>query len=139
MPYFKPFILITMEDLQGTSKRVVLKRIKIPVTAANTLIEQQITLENKVTRVIGITATSTDDDAITTLTQRLEINGLEVFPQDTETKIIFCYPSVESGKRFYALNEPAGNKVVKISVKDENAGSFTAYTANFTLQLEKEI
>lgn len=124
-----------METAQtGKSLRVVYKKLNTTIDAANKTIKTDLTLEKDIVKVTGIALSTNNEDGIQTLTNRLEINGVEIFPQEFESKMIYCYATVEGDKRFFNLDQPSGNGVVKIACIDTKANNFTAYNINFYLR-----
>ena len=72
--------------------------------------------------------------------QRIEISGDEIFPEDYESKILMSGLSVPPDEKFKTLGDGvvAGNGEVKIQYKDfgNPLAPFTGYKVTVTLQCE---
>ena len=72
--------------------------------------------------------------------QRIEISGDEIFPEDYESKILMSGISVPPDNKFRRLGNGvvAGNGEVKIQYKDtpNSSASFVSYRVIITLQCE---
>lgn len=113
------------------------KKIRITINEAGRYISNaQFVLDKNIHSVEAITLTSDNEEKVFNLTQRLEINGVELLPQDFEARVIYAYASVPVADRYFDLNsEPAGNGVVKITCFDTSASAgFTAYNVNYYLK-----
>lgn len=121
----------------GGRRRFVYKKIRITINEAGRYISNaQFVLDKNIRSIEAITLTSDNEEKVFNLTQRLEINGVELLPQDFEARVIYAYASVPVADRYFDLNsEPAGNGVVKITCFDTSASAgFTAYHVNYYLK-----
>jgi hypothetical protein len=74
-------------------------------------------------------------------TQRLEINGEEVFPENYESKLLMAGLGVPPDEKFKTLDNGgviAGNGEIKLAYKDTNHNEavFTPYKVNIILKCE---
>lgn len=114
--------------------------LNAPIAQANNNNSVTLQLDRAIISVDGISLTTDNEVAMQTLTNRLEINGTEIFPQEYEAKALYTYPSVEGDKRYSNLDKfPAGNQQVKITTKDLNPGSFTPYNVRYYLKCTKAL
>jgi hypothetical protein len=72
--------------------------------------------------------------------QRLEISGDEIFPEDYESKLLMSGISVPPDEKFRTLGDGvvAGNGEIKVLYKDEENpnAAFTSYKVTLTFQCE---
>jgi len=131
--------MITGADGQvsETRKRFVYKKIALLITAPKiNCAHANFTLDKNILRVAGVAVFADDDKRIFKLTQRLEINGNEKLAQEVDARLLHAYNSVPVNEgRFFDVDEPAGNGVIKITGFDRSevaefgaaGGAYTVY------------
>ncbi|MES2386494.1 MAG: hypothetical protein V4543_00725 [Bacteroidota bacterium] len=107
------------------------KRIVVRISAAGKIISSNAgAFENGIKSIWGVSAfCNQNDDRIFNLSAKIEINGVEKTPADFDVRMMHAYSSVAVGtNRFlYLDNEPAGNRIIKITAVDSSeADDFAA-------------
>lgn len=119
--------------------KIVYKRFIITVDGANASYNKKFDLDKNTRFVTAMQVTSDKPEQIYNRgSQRIEISGDELYPEDYETKLLMSGISVAPDDRFVELGEVApGNGEVKILYKDFNGPvAFSAYTVVFIFKCE---
>lgn len=121
--------------------QVVDKVYSFLVDAAATPITKKFDLDKNVKLVHGILLSSDQPNMLFYRgSQRIEINGEEIFPEDYESKLLMSGIAVPPNAKFRKLGNGvvSGNGEVKMQYKDtENPNtSFTPYKVIIVLQCE---
>lgn len=121
--------------------KVIEKIFSFSVTTAEVPVSKKFDLDKNVKIVRGILLSSDQPNLLFYRgTQRIEISGDEIFPEDYESKILMSGLSVPPDQKFRTLGDgvAAGNGEVKIQFKDvANANAvFASYQVNIILQCE---
>jgi hypothetical protein len=122
-------------------QRLVDKIFSFSVEAAATPVSKKFDLDKNVKLVHGILLSS---DKLNLLfyrgSQRIEISGDEIFPEDFESKILMSGMGVAPDQKYRSLGNGvvAGNGEVKIQYKDTHNpnADFTTYKVMVVLQCE---
>jgi hypothetical protein len=121
------------------SKRIK-KRFDISVTQGDAVHSKTFELDKNITLVHGILFTSDRDDLLYYRgSNKVEINGQEIFPEEYESKLLMTGLNVSPNERFYNLGgmQP-GNGKVKIEFRDnpEERLGFSNYRVSIYLDCE---
>jgi hypothetical protein len=144
-------VLITAQDkikkirdrnAGNMGNKIVEKVYSFEVDAAGELYSKKFDLDKNVALVRGIILSSDRSNLLYYRgSQRIEISGDEIFPEDYESKLLMSGISVPPDQRFRSLGDGviAGNGVVKIQFKDSGIASgiaFAPYKVIIILQCE---
>lgn len=122
-------------------QRLLDKIFSFTVDVAATLVSKKFDLDKNVKLVRGILLSSDKPNLLFYRgSQRIEISGDEIFPEDFESKILMSGMGVAPDQKYRSLGNGvvAGNGEVKIQYKDTNNpnASFTTYKVMVVLQCE---
>lgn len=119
--------------------KTIRKRFDIQVDSPAQRFKAEFELEKTIGRITGLLVTSDRDDLLFYRgTQRIEINGNEVFPEDYESKLLMSGISLQPNQRFFAVDLEPGNGMVAFTYTDSNHPNvvFAAYRVSLYLQAE---
>lgn len=116
---------------------IVKKRFDIQVTSAEQSVTQTFELDKNITNIKGILLTSDKDDMMYYRgSQRIEVNNLEIVPENYESKLLMSGINLSPNLRWYEIGVfPAGNGLVKIQYKDRNDNRTTFESYRVSLYL----
>lgn len=120
--------------------KIIRKRFDIPVAASGDKVKKDFELEKTIKRITGLLVTSDRDDMLFYRgSQKIEINGREVFPEDYESKLLMSGISLQPNKRYFEADIEAGNGIVSVTYQDTDhpAATFTAYRISLYIQAEE--
>ncbi len=125
-------------DMEG---KMIEKRYSIEVTAAGEPYSKKFDLDKNIKLVHRLTMSSDNPKLLFYRgSQRLEISGDEIFPEEYESKLLMSGISVPPDQKFRTLGDGvvAGNGEIKVLYKDtENPNApFSAYKVSFIFQCE---
>lgn len=105
------------------------KRFDLLIENAGDKVSDTFELDKHVTGLKGLLLTSDRDDLMYFRgSQRIEVNGEEIFPENYESKLLMSGINVTPQGRYYDLgNMPPGNGQIKVAFQD-NASSQAAFT-----------
>lgn len=119
------------------------KRFTIAVGTAATSYNVKFVLDKDVTLIRSLLVTADRPDLLFFRgSQRIEISGEEIFPEDFESRLLMSGIEVPPDDRYASLADgkgiPSGNGEVKVLYKDNNYGNttFAAYTVTLMLICE---
>jgi hypothetical protein len=122
--------------------RRVKKRFDIQIIGANTTVSKNFELDKSIVCIRGLLFTSSRDELLYFRgSQRVEINKLEFFPEEYESKLLISGVNVRPNARYYSLGRVnPGNGIVRIEYKDTDDGrtAFEAYRVSLYLDCEME-
>lgn len=111
------------------------KKFKIPITAANTTVSQTFEMEKTVMSLRGLKIDANYQEQIYNRgTQRIEINGDEIFPDDYDSRGLMSGIDTDVNGRHWTLdNMKPGNGLIKLEYTDTDDGRtpFTPYVVRF--------
>jgi hypothetical protein len=123
-------------------KQIIKKRYDLKINEAGSIVREQFELDKNVSKVNAILLTSDKEDQLYNRgSQKIEINGQEIFPEKYESKLLMSGINVSPNDRFYKLeNIGVGNRIMKVEYTDNNEArsSFSAYRVSVYLELETE-
>jgi hypothetical protein len=116
--------------------KYVRKRFDLKVDQKLTSVSALFELDKDIKQILGVMLTSDREDLLYYRgTQKIEIDKVEYFPENFESKLLMCGINVTPSKRYYDLeNVSAGSGRINVLFKDnENtlASSFTPYRVSF--------
>jgi hypothetical protein len=122
-------------------KRFVKKRFVFMVDAGNTAYPKKFDLDKNIKLVHGILLSSDKPNLLFYRgSQKIEVNGEEIFPEDYEARLLMSGISVSPDQKYADLGEGvlSGNGEVKISYKDTDNPSafFEPYEVRIYLMCE---
>lgn len=120
------------------------KRFTIAVGTAATSYNQKFALDKDVHHVRGVLVTADHPDLLFYRgSQKIEISGEEILPEDFESRLLYSGINVPPDNRFLTLVEgkgvPAGNGEIKVLYKDVNNSNTTFAAYNVTIIFVCEI
>ena len=119
--------------------KIIRKRFDLQITALGDVVKDDFELEKTVKRVKGITLTSDRDDMLFYRgSQKIEINGTEIFPEEYESKLLMTGISLAPNHRYFAVDMEPGNGIVSIKYTDTDhvLAPFVTYRVSLYLELE---
>jgi hypothetical protein len=119
----------------------VKKRFDIQITEAGKTFSKTFDIDKDITLINGLMFSSNRDDlAYYRGTQKVEINGEEIFPDNYETKLLMSGLNVSPNERYYKLGGIIpGNGKVKIDYTDNTEDRLGFSTYRISLYLDCEI
>src|SRR6185437_13596941 len=102
-------------------RKFVKRRYSFQVTTPSTLYPQKFELDKNVKLVKELLMSSSNPSLLFYRgSQRLEINGEEIYPEDFESRLLMSGISVPPDQKFASLGEAvvAGNGEIKLQFKD---------------------
>lgn len=124
------------------SQKIIRKRFDIQVATLGELVKKDFQLEKTIKQIVGLTITSDRDDLLFYRgSQKIEINGAEIFPDGYESKLLIAGISLAPNDRYYTLLESEGeigNGIVSISYQDTDhpLAPFNAYRVSLYIEAE---
>lgn len=121
--------------------KYIKKRFSFSVTAPDQGYSKKFDLDKNIRSVRGILL-STDQPNLLFYrgSQKIELSGEEIFPEDWESKLIMSGLAVPPDGKFYSLGDGylAGNGELKVQFKDTNTplAPFDTYQVNIYLLCE---
>jgi hypothetical protein len=107
------------------------KKFKFPITAANTTVSLVFELEKTIVSLRGLKVSGNYEEQVYYRgTQRIEINGDEIIPDDYDSKELMSTANTPVNERHYDLGGmKPGNGLIKIDYVDADDGRtvFTPY------------
>ena len=123
-------------------KQIIKKRYDLLVPQSGAIVREQFELDKNVSKVNAILLTSDKEEQLYNRgTQKIEINGQELFPEKYESKLLMSGINVSPNDRYYKLENIAiGNRIMKVEFTDaqDSRSSFSAYRVSVYLELELE-
>lgn len=123
-------------------KQIIKKRYDLLVPQSGAIVREQFELDKNVSKVNAILLTSDKEEQLYNRgTQKIEINGQELFPEKYESKLLMSGINVSPNDRYYKLeNIAVGNRIMKVEFTDaqDSRSSFSAYRVSVYLELELE-
>lgn len=119
--------------------KIIYKRYTIAVDGANASYSKKFDLDKNIKSVTAMQITSDKPEQIYNRgSQKLEISGDEIYPEDYETKLLMSGISVAPDSRFVELgNVQPGNGEIKVLYKDFNGPvAFSAYSVVLIFKCE---
>lgn len=120
--------------------KYVYKRFNIAIDTAGTNYPKKFDLDKNIKMVRAVQMTSNRPSLLFYRgSQRIEISGEELFPEDYESKMLMSGISVPPDERFVNVGDiQAGNGEVKINYKDVNSNEavFDPYIVSLILKCE---
>lgn len=124
-------------------KQIIKKRYDLVVTQSGAVVREQFELDKNVSKVNAILLTSDKEEQLYNRgSQKIEINGQEIFPEKYESKLLMSGINVSPNDRYYKIeNTSVGNRIMKVEFTDvaDSRSSFSAYRVSVYLELEIEI
>lgn len=118
------------------------KRFDIQIKENNQRISQTFDLDKNIVAINGLVMTSDRDDLMYYRgAQKIEINGVEYFPENYESKLLMFGINTDLNKRYYDLGGiQSGNGVLKIIYQDTDVANipFTPYRISVYLDYSIE-
>lgn len=123
-------------------KQIIKKRYDLQITEAGAVKREQFELDKNVSKVNAILLTSDKEEQLYNRgSQKIEINGQEIFPEKYESKLLMSGLNISPNDRFYKLeNIAVGNRIMKVEFADSNDSRsvFSAYRVSVYLEMETE-
>lgn len=121
----------------ATNKRRKIQLIPIVIPSAGATVPATASIDINYKRTQGIAIGTTNLSALNGTTfQKCEIDGVEIFPPNYETKMLYAGNEVTPNDKFYKIDERAENLTIALSIKDGSvAGVSYPYTITVYLDL----
>lgn len=121
---------------------IVYKRFSITVDTPATSYNKKFDLDKNIALVLALQVTSDHPELMYYRgSQRIEINGDEIFPEDYDSKLLMSGLTVAADDRFVQLGNGAiaGNGEIKVLFKDAANTSAAYQTYQFVLILKCQL
>lgn len=121
--------------------RNIKKRFNLIINSAGETKKDTFTLDKDITQIKGLVFTADKDDLLYYRgNAKVEINSVEYFPEDYETKLLMSGVNVPIDQRYCTLNARPGNGQVYVVYTDVADGrtTFTPYRVSLYLDCLKE-
>lgn len=123
-------------------KQIIKKRYDLLVPQSGAIVREQFELDKNVSKVNAILLTSDKEEQLYNRgSQKIEINGQEIFPEKYESKLLMSGINVSPNDRYYKLESIAvGNRIMKVEFTDaqDSRSAFSTYRVSVYLELELE-
>lgn len=103
--------------------KIIKEWIEVKVTSANSSVKADLTVDKHAVRILGISLTSDFDDRLYYRgSQKISINGKEIFPEGYESKLLMQGLNVPVNERIIQLGEEVevGNRKAELDFKDSD-------------------
>lgn len=117
--------------------KIKYQHISLQVTAAGQEIPIDAETDKLYKKVTGMNIIMSDPTNIFS-TIKLEINMVELFPDNFEVLRLLFRNQVPFGYEYHELDEAGGGSKIKGSFKDVNSGGTYPYTVTISLRLENK-
>lgn len=117
--------------------KIKYQQYSLTVTTAGQKLPIDFETDKLYKKVTGINIVLTDDKNKFSLL-KMEINTVEVFPEDFEVLRLMFRTQVPFGYEYHDLNEKGAGSMVKGSYTDVNSGATYPYKVVISLRLENE-
>lgn len=122
-------------------RKLIDKTFTIEITGEGVSYNKKFVLDKNIILVRGVLVSSDQPKLLFFRgSQRIEVNGDELFPEDYESKILMAGLSVPPDEKFRTLGDGviAGNGEIKVLYKDtmHNEAAFSIYKVNIIFQCE---
>jgi hypothetical protein len=122
--------------------KTVKKRYDIQIVEANRSVSKSFELDKNIKSINGLLVTSDKDDLLYYRgTQKIEMNNMELFPDNYESKLLMSGINVSPKQRYYDIGKVStGNGIIKLSYTDNDDGrtAFVAYRVSLYVECEME-
>lgn len=111
------------------------KSITVTIKATDHLKSKVVeaTFDKTVKNVLAVAVTTDNEDLLFNATQRIDISGVEILPQDYAAKLLYATPNVPISDRYMRLGTvPIPDKKIRITVLQ--GGSFAPPTDGYKLE-----
>ena len=118
--------------------KTIIKRFDIQVDQALGQVKAEFELEKTVERIGGLLLSADRDDLLFYRgSQKIEIGGREIFPEEYESKLLMSGISLKPNDRFFSLDAEPGNGMVSLAYQDSDhpQATFTPYRVSLYLKL----
>lgn len=114
------------------------KRFDIQISTNKESQSKTFTLDKNVTSVNGLLLTSDKDDLLYYRgTQKIELNGIEIFPENYESRLLMSGIHVAPRQRFFELGSLApGNGIIRFQYQDNDDGRVRFETYRVSLYVD---
>jgi hypothetical protein len=123
-------------------KQIIKKRYDLQIPVSGAVVREQFELDKNVSKVNAILLTSDKEEQLYNRgSQKIEINGYEIFPEKYESKLLMSGINVSPNDRYYKIeNTTVGNRIMKVEFTDaqDSRSSFSSYRVSVYLELETE-
>jgi hypothetical protein len=123
-------------------KQIIKKRYDLHVRDANAVVRENFELDKNVSKVNALLVTADKEEMLYNRgSQKIEINGQEIFPEKYESKLLMSGLNVSPNERYYTIvNNGIGNRIMKVEFADNADGrsSFSPYRVSIYLECEIE-
>lgn len=117
--------------------QTVLKRYDLQVTVERGKVQATFNLDKDIKFINGLLMSTDREDLMYYRgSQKIEINGKEIFPEGYESKLLMSGLNITPKQRFYDMGElPTGNGIIKLSFQDNDSlvAGFGPYRASLYL------
>ena len=116
------------------------RRFDIFVSAPSSKTTAEFTLDRTIKKITGLLLTSDRDDLLYHRgSQRVELDGREIFPPEYESKLLLTGVGLRPNDRHYKIDLEPGNGLLKVEFYDnENPNtSFAPYRVSVYVEAEK--
>lgn len=117
--------------------KIKYQQITITVPSAGTEVPIDADTDKLYNRVTGINIVMTDQTNTFSKLQ-LDINNIEIFPENFEVLRLLFRTQVPFGYEYHELNEAASGSKVKGKYKDVDSGATFPYIVTLSLRLENK-
>ncbi len=115
--------------------KLVIKRYDLKIAERTTQVSALFELDKDIKQVLGILATSDREDLLYYRgTQKIEIDKVEYFPENFESKLLMSGINISPKRRYYELdNAPAGSGRINVLYRDNDSvlSQFAPYRVSF--------
>jgi hypothetical protein len=115
--------------------KLVIKRYDLKISDRSTQVSALFELDKDIKQVLGVLATSDREDLLYYRgTQKIEIDKVEYFPENFESKLLMSGVNISPKRRYYELdNAPAGSGRINVLYRDNDSvlTPFVPYRVSF--------
>lgn len=103
--------------------KIIKEWVEVKITSANSSVKETLTVDKHAVRILGISLSSDFDDRLYYRgSQKISINGMEIYPEGYESKLLMQGLNVPVNDRIIQLGEnvEVGNRQIELDYKDSD-------------------
>jgi hypothetical protein len=99
----------------------------------------EVTFDKTVKNVLAVALTTDNEDLVFNASQRLDISGVEILPQDYSAKLLYTTPNVPISDRYMQLGTvPIPDKKIRLTVLQKGSTFTNSYQIEYSFLVEIE-
>lgn len=117
------------------SRKTQIKKFVLSLNDHNKTFEGVLNLDQSVSKVVGLSLISNNEQSLFQTTLRLEYGGIEVLEEGTPAQLLYSYPSVPMNERWFVIDRDRGNGILKLKAITQDTNVTSSDTLVITLMV----